>query len=160
MLLNIVLMAFLGCTSVEAQSTPAESTVIGFSLPDTLMRVDSERVVMAKEVHLRGNVTDGALTGFTLRFSVDRKSLTQLQPPHFNMDLDPVALLSLDPARPVWITAEPRSELRDRLIKQINNGQTVQELSAEVGPEGFPVLLDLSNYSFTGAVQESAAPAQ
>jgi len=137
-----------------AQPAPG-ADMIGLSLPETTLRVDADTLVVAQSVELRGDVSDGALNGLALRFAVDRKHLPQLRPPHFDMDLDAAQILMFVADEPVWITAVPKPEWRESLRQKIAAGEDLPQIAEAQSAAGFPALLDLENYTFSGAVQEA-----
>jgi hypothetical protein len=154
LLLAALLLAAPGLTPpCQAQPMIGDGTD-GFSLPEaTLLRVDADALITAQELQVRGTVAGGQLVDMSLRFAVDRADLLKLRPPHFDMDLDAAALLSFDPDLPVWIVATPDDAFLVTLRSRIADGERLADLATELDAAHFPMLLDLENYTFAGALQ-------
>ena len=146
-------------TGQQQPDSPADSTM-GLTIPDgAIIRIDQRYTVPALRAAVWASRSGGKVTGVELHFAVDRTDLPKFRNDHFGMDLDNVAILSLDPDLPVWITAEGRSDLVQKVAGVVDQGGSLEDLLGETGPSGFPLLLDLENYTFGKVVQEASAQA-
>jgi len=151
---TLLTLALALAPAAVAQPAPG-ADMIGLSLPETTLRVDADTLIVASAVELRGDVTDSALGGFSLRFAVDRKELPRLRPPTFDMDLNAAQILMFVADEPVWITATPKPEWQEALRQKFAAGEALPQIAEALSPAGFPALLDLENYTFSGAIQEA-----
>lgn len=139
----------------EANMPPSAETRISVSIPDTLIvRVDESSVLPAQRAMVYEERQRGELRGVLLGFEMDRAELPKLRPPHFDMKVDGVTLLSFDPGRPVRVLARARPEFVKELAAVLGKGETLAAVAGRPGASGFPMLFDLENYTFHGVIQD------
>ncbi len=125
-----------------------------FFIPKITIRVDKDYVIPAAQIFVTGHVINGKFDKIVLRFATDRASLLKLIPPHFDLNIDPVKILTLRADKPVYVEAIAKDNLLKRANREYTKGVPFSKLMTIVDENHFPMMLDLENYRARGYLQE------
>lgn len=143
-------------SAAESAQAPPQDGVDAFAIPEPLtIRVDDTYVVPALEASVWARRHQGVVKNVVLRFAVDRAEVLKLRPPHFGAEIDNVALLTMSPDRPVYLTAVARPELLKAVRAHLSKGGKIGGMALEKGDHGYPILFDLEYYTFESIVQST-----
>jgi hypothetical protein len=171
--LSLLLLVLLGTVAIagtahdaaaDAQgATMTDSKAAGdtqvLAIPDALIiRVDDDTTVPAHGASVWLVNDGGALSEVSLRFAVERAAVLELRSSEFQAEVDDLTLITMTADHPVWILAQGNAELLDTVKEQLAAGGTLEGLAAMPGNSGFPMLFDLENYAYQGAVQDAPVP--
>lgn len=145
-----------GATMSDSKA-PGDTQVLAIP-EDLIIRVDDDTTVPAHGASVWLVSDGGALSEISLRFAVEREAVLQLRGSEFEAEIDDLTLITMTADHPVWILARGNQELLDTVKEQLASGGTLEGLAIMPGGSGFPLLFDLENYAYQGAVQDAPVP--
>ena len=129
-----------------------------FEVPGkTILRVNEQDLLDGLNVMVSAKRRGGQITELTMQLALDREELFKFRKGGWaSFDLDDISLMMFVAHEPVFVVAKASPALLLQVNDRLEQGEYIGALVPDVNQRGFPLLLDLEDYTYEMAYQARA----